>query len=79
MSRVTIFGPSIRFEHEWHVHASDCQDCRKYHCGEEGWMVDVETKRDVVENVYCDILEENDATWDEYVIDFKFFPCCDLD
>ncbi len=78
---LTIVGPNLPNEAKasFHVHAAGCADLKR------GWIrshrghdTTTASKLDVVEQVYGDILAEDDATAEEYLYDFHFAPCVDL-
>ena len=83
---VTIVGPNLprvlSDRGTFHVHAAGCMDLKRgtiRHYAGEGWDVDVESIREVVEAVYCDHMAEDDV--DHYFIyreDFHFAPCITL-
>lgn len=87
MQRVTIYGPNLYGVPEtFHVHAEGCADTRKAlyrQAAGEAWSTSAESIRGVVEDVYSDIIAEQEegsdwSTWEAYLSEFKFFPCVEL-
>lgn len=76
---VTIWGPNLGTQAEqFHVHTPGCADTTKgiYRKADAPWNVSVTSAQDVVEDIFSDIIAENpDTTWEDYVMDVKFFPC----
>lgn len=81
--RVIVIGPNLpRPEQDlgtFHVHAEGCKDAalllRKTGAS-EGWVIDVESRRDVVEDIYADMIEDP-ADWRAYD-DLHVLPCTGL-
>lgn len=84
--RVTICGPNLRDQSQgdFHVHAAGCADLVKHAKREpeyrHGWTTEADTLREIVEEVYSDMIDEDDeySTWDMYESDLHFFPCVTL-
>jgi hypothetical protein len=75
---VAIIGPNLpdQSNGDFHVHAASCSDVHKYHKLLVD-IVEINSLQDIVENVYCDIIADNDGNWQDYVNDFHFLPCFD--
>lgn len=78
---VTIFGPNLsgamQAKGYMHAHAAGCADCRKYH-GEQGWTVEVTSRREIVEAIYADHMDETpNADWHDFD-DLYVAPCLSL-
>jgi hypothetical protein len=85
--RVTICGPNLFGAPEtFHVHAEGCRDLgKRLYQGvrAEAWISEFSTRREVIEEVYSDIIAEQEdgsdyASWTAYVSEFQFFPCVTL-
>lgn len=82
--RVTIHGPNLMVPGPtFHVHAEGCADLRKrlYRGADGGWTVEATSQQDVVEEIYQDIMAENEgdlASWEAYADDVRIFPCVAL-
>ena len=91
--KVTIQGPNLRDQSrgQFHVHSMTCADNRRYgpdkqYGGEEGaWSIEVKSKMDVSQDVYCDVLSDQGLTPEDpegrailrsWLSDFWFAPCC---
>ena len=84
--KVAVLGPNLRVNDEtFHVHARGCSDIKKNYGpgkkigGEDlGWIIDVGSRQDIVEAIYCEHMEENGDTgpddWKLYD-DLRVFPC----
>lgn len=84
--KIKTFGPNLVDQSKggFHVHAADCNDCKKaeYKRCDGGRTEEFTTKREVVEDVYADIIADNEGDehwggWESYLQEFHFFPCCD--
>lgn len=83
--KVTVCGPNLRDQSKgyFHVHAADCRDLITKRPREpeyaHGWTFDAETQIEVVEDVYADIIAEDENGWTPgmYLNDLWFAPCCD--
>ncbi len=79
---VTITGPNAHGG-MFHVHATGCADLargvyRTIRPNIERYEEEHASVQSVVEDVYSDIIAENDgelATWEPYASEFQFFPC----
>lgn len=78
---ITVIGPNLRDQSKgsFHVHAADCSDIKRRY----GYVEDHEMHTDeytsveqIVTDVYIDIMNENDESWEAYAFDFHFCPCC---
>lgn len=66
-------------QHGMQVHKAGCADLAKLSPFKATvWVTQCETREDVVNEVYADMLAESDTPWTEYLWDFKFFPCTKL-
>lgn len=83
---VKICGPNLNDQSkgDFHVHAAGCADLVKHARREPeyqyGWKVDAESRVQVAEEIFCDIMAENEGEWakpEAYLSDIHFFPCCD--
>lgn len=78
--KVTILGPNLHgTSFTFHVHRSGCADIRRSESrfgSDEGWTIEVTTQLEVIEDVYQDILAENDDQASDYRGEFRFAPCC---
>lgn len=88
--KVTIFGPNLsragQDKGSMHVHATGCGHAQHYGPfkrfggDDNGWAIEAETVKDVVLDIYCDIMsdrytvEEYDEHWEEYN-DLYIAPC----
>jgi hypothetical protein len=80
--KVTVWGPNLGTRGaSMHVHRPGCADTtrgiyRRLSEAERGWTVEVESTRDVVFAVYPpDQFDYDEADWENYLGEFKFFPC----
>lgn len=92
--RVTIIGPNLnkagQDKGQYHVHAEGCGDIARdprgygYVSAEPHWTIGAANLEAVVEDVYADIIAENEGDehgWDEvqaYMNEFHFAPCVTL-
>lgn len=84
--RVIIYGPNLPGPTEtFHVHAEGCADTKRgiyrgIRVGGDqgGWSIEAASVQEVVEEVYADIMDENGDTWEDYLSEFKVFPCVTL-
>jgi len=88
---VQVCGPNLKNESKgsFHVHAEGCRDLRQYgpgrkrgghENGEETYVWAVDSKLDVVAEIYSNILDENEHSRpEEFLSDFWFAPCVDLE
>lgn len=83
--RINILGPNLRDQSrgQFVVHAAGCRDIAKVKDLDggpaEGWEIDVRDRRDAVEAVYADHMEESpDVPFTSYAADFHFAPCVNL-
>lgn len=83
--KVSIAGPNLRDQSrgQFVVHAADCADIKKAakrdpaFSKREATVMDVDSAEQVVEEIYSDIMAENDTTAQEHIGDFHFAPCLD--
>ena len=80
MANLVICGPGCRDKANFHVHAAGCADLARnarrvpeYHPSARIALVEVATRLDVAKAIYDG---DFDATHEELVNDFYFFPCC---
>jgi hypothetical protein len=86
---VKIHGPNLNDQSKgtFHVHERDCLDNKKYGPGrvlggeDNGWIMNVDSVRDIVVEVYSDhINEQPESEQEDYIQDlfndFYFAPCC---
>lgn len=78
---VTVTGPNPHGG-MFHVHRTGCADLsrgvyRRIPLNNERYELEFDSVQDVVEDIYSDIIAENDDTWETYVSEFRFFPCTD--
>jgi hypothetical protein len=85
---VRVCGPNLRDDSKgtFHVHRADCEDLNRYgpgrmyggdQYGTRESLVRNASIKSVVELCYADQIAENpDATWESYISDFWFAPCC---
>lgn len=78
---ITVFGPNLRDQSkgEFHVHDSECGDCRRYGPGkemggEEGLTLLVLSRGEVVRYLYADQIAEGANPMDCYRL-VHFAPC----
>ena len=88
-TRVTVFGPNLsgaaQRKGTFHVHASDCADCKLYGPGkryrgdDNGFVVLATSVHDIVADVYppeqFDYSGPDDESYEQYVSDFFVAPC----
>lgn len=86
---VSIYGPNLgRDSESFHVHRTGCADTEKRFYkrlgpDQGGWHTDAESIQEIVEEVYCDIIAENEGQppyddWSSYLQEFHIFPCVTL-
>lgn len=86
MTKVVVFGPNLidQSKGQFHVHAEGCGDAKHYgrdgkYGGEDrdGWTLDVETRDDVVHEVYPpdEFSYDPDTETGDYASDLWFAPC----
>ena len=81
--KITVIGPNLQDQSHgcFHAHKAGCRDItgRKYLGTDTPWTVEADSRQEVVEAIYCDIMDENGHTWEEggYEDDVYFLPCCD--
>jgi hypothetical protein len=81
---LTIVGPNLidQSTGSFHVHSAGCEDLKRGQyrllgSGDSHFMTGhYESARDVVEDVFGDIIAEGDSTWESCEGEFHFFPCC---
>jgi hypothetical protein len=83
--KVRILGPNLydQTKGQFHVHSKDCGDAKHYGPGRKyggdadyGWVVDVDSRVEVVECVYSHQLDENpEVKPEDWLYDFHFAPC----
>jgi hypothetical protein len=84
--KVVVLGPNLRTNgaEQFHVHAHGCSDIKKnYGPGKKlgsddlGWVINVGSRKDIVCDIYADIMEENGETEDDWKAwdDLRVFPC----
>jgi hypothetical protein len=80
---VTICGPNLRDQSrgDFHVHAAGCADLARGAQREpeyrNGWTIDADSRLDVANEVYADIIDENgEEDGSSYLETMHFFPCC---
>ena len=69
---ITVSGP------ERHVHAAGCRDLsqRRYRGLDRGWIIEVETRADVVREVYPpDNFDYDPDEWEIFADEFTWFGC----
>jgi hypothetical protein len=87
--RVTIIGPNLPRplcdKGTFHVHAEGCADIKRYpQPRDPDWTIEASSIATVVEDIYSDILAENDIdgpdhpAWPIYESDVHFAPCVKL-
>jgi len=75
--KVTTIGPNGLDDASFHVHLQGCQDTkgRKYRRSEK-YNEEITSKKNMVEGTYSDQIAENEnGTWEDYLDEFRFFPC----
>lgn len=82
--RVEIVGPNLNDQStgDFHVHAASCRelDFPEYHGvreqrGDFRWIIEAESQQEIVEDIFSDILAENDYGWEVEEGGVHFFPC----
>lgn len=85
--KVAIIGPNLadQSKGQYHVHDADCRDIGKIRmlgrarvAQEDIWEIEADSKEEVAEAVYEDIMNENEgelAKASAYVSEFHFAPC----
>lgn len=79
--RVSVYGPNVGSGGEFHVHRTGCADTKRgeYPFVEQPWSLEATSQKQVVEDVYSDIIPENPgSTWESYAETVRFFPCTNL-
>ncbi len=85
--RVTVHGPNLRDQSkgQFHVHAADCADNRRYGYGtalggEPAWTFDAPSRRAIVLDIYDEAVDENGNTADDWrqYDDLWLAPCVKL-
>lgn len=83
MPELTIAGPNLQSGSTFHVHKAGCSDLKRrvVYRGAQVDTAEYASVQEVVEDIYADMMAENDpdseyATWQGYVSEFDFFPCC---
>lgn len=83
--RVKICGPNLNDQSkgDFHVHAADCADLVRHARREPeyqyGWESEANTQVEVAEEIFSDIMAENEGEWakpEAYFSSIYFFPCC---
>jgi hypothetical protein len=71
-----IFGPNLRnSDTSFIVHESSCSHCNRL-AGEDGWeMTGVESKLEVSECIWADMIDEGSTTAESGLNDIHFCPC----
>lgn len=89
--KVTIFGPNLNDQSRgtFHVHAAGCQFERRYGPGTKyggdghGWTIDVESRWEATEAVYCDVMTDDPDYYataearQDLIADLWFSSCLD--
>lgn len=81
--KVRVFGPGVPSSlrpkqgsgEEFHVHSADCRDCHRYGNIDGGHVMEFESRTEVADEMYADIMAENGDASGAYLYDFRFFPC----
>lgn len=78
--KVHVIGPNIPDPNStiFHVHKENCADLKRgiyRRMLDVGPVYDYESIEELVDDIYSDIIAENDDTWENYVQEFTFFPC----
>jgi hypothetical protein len=79
---VVVVGPNLRDQSkgQFHVHAEGCADLKRdplLRHEDQSYIFPAASVREVAEDVYADIIAENeDEDIDAYIDDFHFAPCC---
>lgn len=82
---LNIYGPNLQSKDaEFHVHRVGCADCNKaLYRNHKPLTLDVDDvpgsanetpEQTVVEEMYADFIE-GDGDWENFLGEFKFFPC----
>jgi len=80
--RCVVVGPNLPHEAKgftFHVHAEGCTDLDKgwiksFAALDKKFVVDYESRRDLVDHVYADIIEEDEGSY-PYDEEFYYAPC----
>lgn len=81
--KVTICGPNLNDQSkgQFHIHAADCAHLVRLASREPeyryGWTIVAETRDEVGDEIYADMIEEGSMEPGEGASDCHFFPCCD--
>lgn len=76
--KIAVYGPNLLSGGaDFHVHAPGCADTKKsVYSGHVAWEFEAESKQAVVEEIFADIMAENEEEpWVNYAQEVKFFPC----
>ena len=78
---LTVIGPNLSSGSTFHVHKAGCGDIKRkatYRKADK-WTADFASLQEICEDVYTDIMNENEgslAEWTAYTGEFDIFPCC---
>lgn len=88
--KVAVLGPNGLNDATFHVHRAGCKDVKRMErmlFMEPAWHMEANSVREVVECCYEDFIgteetfgryghQERYTTWEDYVGEIRFLPCC---